>query len=148
MFAVIAIYCSLVDMFWKTEVIGELYLVRSADKTWVVRWLSYILGIGSNWQAVLRSFRRRKRGWLGGCHIFWVSEVIGKPYYVRSADQNVGGSVGVCFVLFQVVDSFFCCGLWRQGGQSWEAKAGELVTFKLLIFVGIYILTLLSLIVV
>ena len=70
--------------------------------------------------------------------MFWVSEVIGKPYYVRSADKNVGGSVGVlfCFVLFQVFD-FCCCGLWRQGGQSWEAKAGELVAFELLIFVGI-----------
>ena len=30
--------------------------------------------------------------------IFWVSEVIDKPYYVRSADENVGGSVGVSFV--------------------------------------------------
>ena len=24
--------CSLVDFFWKTEVIGEVYLVRSADE--------------------------------------------------------------------------------------------------------------------
>ena len=48
---------------------------------------------------------------------------------MRSADENVGGSVGVCFVcffLFQVVDVYICCG---QGGQSWEAKAGELVAF-------------------
>ena len=31
-FLVIENYCSLVDIFWKTEVIGELYLVRSADE--------------------------------------------------------------------------------------------------------------------
>ena len=58
---------------------------------------------------------------------------------MRSAYDNVGGSMGVCFVLFQVIGTWyiFCCGLWRQGGQSWEAKAGELVAFELLIFVGI-----------
>ena len=67
---------------------------------------------------------------------------------MRSVDENIGGSVGVCFVLFQVVDTFFCCGLWRQGGQSWEAKAGELVSFELLNFMGIYTLILLSLIVI
>ena len=31
-FLVIENYCSLVDIFWKTEVIGELYYVRSADQ--------------------------------------------------------------------------------------------------------------------
>ena len=37
--------------------------------------------------------------------IFWGSEVIGKPYFVRSADENVGGSVGVCWFLFCFRDS-------------------------------------------
>jgi len=32
---------------------------------------------------------------------------------VRSADEYVVGSVGICFALFQVVDIFGCCGLWR-----------------------------------
>ena len=31
-FLVIENYCSMVDIFWKTEIIGELYLVRSADE--------------------------------------------------------------------------------------------------------------------
>ena len=31
-FLVIENYYSLVDLFWKTEVIGELHLVRSADE--------------------------------------------------------------------------------------------------------------------
>ena len=55
----------LVDILWKTEVIGELYLVRSADKN-----------VGGSVVVML-----------------WVPEVIGKPYYVRSADENVVGSV-------------------------------------------------------
>ena len=39
--------------------------------------------------------------------IFWVSEVVGKPYYVRSADENVGGSVGFDFLfLFEGFDKF------------------------------------------
>ena len=71
------------------------------------------MGIKSNSQAVLRTVRRRKRGWFGGRF----------------------------FVSFQVVDMFFCCGFWRQGGQSWRAKAGGLVAFEILIFVGIYINT-------
>ena len=29
--------------------------------------------------------------------IFWKTEVVGKPYYVRSADENVGGSVVVIY---------------------------------------------------
>ena len=56
---------------------------------------------------------------------------------MRSADENVGGSVDVCFCFVSGSRHIFCCGLWRQGGQSWEAKAGELVAFELLIFVGI-----------
>ena len=55
----------MVDIFRKTEVIGELYYVRSA---------------GEN---VGRSV----------VDIFWKTELIGKLYYVRSADENVGGSV-------------------------------------------------------
>jgi len=31
-FLVIDNYCSLVDIFWKTEVIGKLYYVRSTDE--------------------------------------------------------------------------------------------------------------------
>ena len=59
----------LVDILWKTEVIGELYLVQSADEN------------------------------VGGSVvvIFWVPEVIHNTYYVRSADENVGISVGVYF---------------------------------------------------
>ena len=63
----------LVDILWKTEVIGELYLVRSADEN------------------------------VGGSVVVisWVPEVIGKPYYVWSADENVGDSVvDVLFVIF------------------------------------------------
>ena len=67
---------------------------------------------------------------------------------MRSADENVGGSVDVCFCFVSGSRHIFCCGLWRQGGQSWEAKAGELVAFELLIFVGICINTQLSWIVV
>ena len=70
---VIENYCSLVDIFWQTEVIGELYMVQSADEN------------------------------VGGSVvvIFWVSQVIRKPYYVRSADENVGSSVvDVLFVIF------------------------------------------------
>ena len=73
-------YCSLVDIFWKTEIIGELYLVRSTDEN-------------ANGSVV---------------NILWGSKVVGKSYYVRSADENVGSSVGVCFALFQVVDISFC----------------------------------------
>ena len=63
----------LVDILWKTEEIGELYLVRSADEN------------------------------VGGSVVVisWVPEVIGKPYYVWSADENVGDSVvDVLFVIF------------------------------------------------
>ena len=51
--------------FRKTEAIGKLYLVRSAEEN------------------------------VGGSvvDIFWESEVIDKLYYVQSADENVGGSV-------------------------------------------------------
>ena len=61
-FVVIENYRSLVDIFWKTGVIGKLYYVRSADEN------------------VGRSV----------VDIFWKTEVIGKLYYVRSADENVG----------------------------------------------------------
>ena len=36
--------------------------------------------------------------------IFWVSEVIGKPYYVSSADENVDASV-VDVLLFFVIEN-------------------------------------------
>ena len=77
-FVVIENYRSLVDIFWKTRVIGKLYYVRSADEN------------------VGRSV----------VDIFWKTEVIGKLYYVRSADENVGGSV---------VDIF-----WKNG-RNWQA---------------------------
>ena len=66
--------------------------------------------------------------------IFWVSEVIDKPYYVRSADENVGGSVGVYFVLFhQGFDRFFVV---IYGGT--ETRAGELIAFEVLVCVDRY----------
>ena len=66
--------------------------------------------------------------------ILWVSEVIGKPYYVRSAGEDVGGSVGVCSVLFhQGFDNFL---VTSYGGR--EARAGELVAFEVLVCVDIY----------
>ena len=72
-FLVIENHCSLVDIFWKNEVIGEPYDVRFADEN------------------------------VGGSVVVisWVPEVIGKPYYVWSADENVGDSVvDVLFVIF------------------------------------------------
>ena len=66
--------------------------------------------------------------------IIWVSEVIGKPYYVRSADENVGGSAGVCFVLFnQELDGFYVV---SSGGR--EARAGELIAFEVLVCADMY----------
>ena len=38
--------------------------------------------------------------------IFWVSEVIGKPYYVSSADENVDASV-VDVLLFFVIENYY-----------------------------------------
>ena len=54
----------------------------------------HILENGSNSQAVLRYVRSADEN-VGGSvvNIFWKTEVIGKLYYVRSADENVGGSV-------------------------------------------------------
>ena len=54
----------------------------------------------------------------------WVSEGTGKPCYVQSADKNVGGSVGVYFVLFSGFDIFVVV---SYGG--WEAGAGEFAAF-------------------
>ena len=64
-FFVIENYCSLVDIFCKTEVMSKLYYVRSADEN------------------------------VGGSvvDICWKTEVFGKLYYVLSAEQNGGGSV-------------------------------------------------------
>ena len=57
-------------------------------------WLDYT-GNGSTWQTVLlRTVRWRKRGWFGGWYI-WKTEVLGKLYYVRFADENEGGTVVV-----------------------------------------------------
>ena len=63
----------------------------------------------------------------------WLSHVLvngssSKPYYVWSADESMGGSVGVCFVLFQVVDIVFLMlvteeGRPELGGQNWRARS-------------------------
>ena len=66
-FLIIENYCSLVGIFCTTEVIGELYLVRSTDEN------------------------------VGGSVVVWALEVFGKPYYVRPTDENVGGSVVVIY---------------------------------------------------
>ena len=94
-------YLSLVDILWKTEVIGELYLVRSADEN-----------VGGSVVVIFSGYRK-----------FLASRTTCGP---STKTWGFGG----CFALFQVVDIYFCCGLWRQGGQSWEAKAGELVAFE------------------
>ena len=56
-------YCSLVDIFLKTEVIGKLYCVRSADEN-----------VGGSGGSVV--------------DIFWKTQEIGKLYYVRSANET------------------------------------------------------------
>ena len=55
----------MVDIFWKTEVIGKLYYVRSGGEN-----------VGGS-----------------AVGIFWITQVLGKMYYVPSADEDVGGSV-------------------------------------------------------
>ena len=75
--------------------------------------------------------------------IFWITQVLGKMYYVPSADEDVGGSVvdilrkteaiaicstygpppkrgwyGGCFVFCFLGFDIFCCELWRQGGRA------------------------------
>ena len=125
-------YCSLVGIFWKTEVISKLYYVRSAVEN------------------------------VGGSVVdmFWKSEVIDKLYDVWSADENVGGLVvdilekrkklascttcgpptkrgcyGGCFVFYLGVRYIFCCELSRQGGQSWRA-----CSIWVLVYVDIYMI--------
>ena len=53
------------DIFWKTELIGKLYYVRSDDEN------------------------------VGGSvvDIFWITDVLVKLYSVRSTEENVVGSV-------------------------------------------------------
>ena len=56
--------------------------------------------------------------------IFWVSEVVGKLYYVRSADENVGGSVGFGFLfLFQGFDKFLVVSYGGREARSWRARS-------------------------
>ena len=53
---------------------------------------------------------------------------------MRSADENVGGSAGVCFVLFnQELDGFYVV---SYGGR--EARAGELIAFEVLVCADMY----------
>ena len=49
---------------------------------------------------------------------------------MRSADENVGGSVGACFVLFQVVDIYIVVGDGGREARAGRPEAGELVAFK------------------
>ena len=58
---------------------------------------------------------------------------------MRSADQNVGMFGGCLFCFVSGNRYIYLSGLWRQGGQSWKVKAGDLVTFEILIFLGIYV---------
>ena len=82
-------YCSLVDILWKTEVIGKLYYVRSADENVGGSVVDIFWKNGRNWQAVLRAVSQR----------------------------NEGGTVGV-FCLFEGFNIFL---LWvmQAGRPSW-----------------------------
>ena len=76
---VIENYCSLVDIFWKTEVIGKQYDVRPADENVGGSVVVIYSGYQMHLKAVLRAICRRKRGWFGGCLICFVS---GSRYFL------------------------------------------------------------------
>ena len=89
---------SVVDIFWESEEIGKPYYVRSPlTKTWVIRWLTY----------------------------FGKTQEIVKPYCVRSANETRVVRWVVIWFLVLVSgfrDSIYLgCELRRQGGRSGEA---------------------------
>ena len=68
--------------------------------------------------------------------MFWKTEVFSKLYYVRSADENVGGSVGVFLFCFRDSMDFLLCVM--EAGRP-ELEGVHLgVAFKVLVCVGIY----------
>ena len=69
-FLVIDNHCSLVDIFWKTEVIGKLYYVRSTDENVGGSVVDALWKNGRNWQAVPRAVRLRNEGGTVGVFCF------------------------------------------------------------------------------
>ena len=77
---------------------------------WILLQLGWnILENGSRWQAVLLYVRSADEN-VGGSvvDIFWKLEVIGKLYYVRPADENMGGSVVDIFRKTQDIGKLYC----------------------------------------
>ena len=88
--------CSLDDVWWKTEVIGKLYYIRSADEN-----------VGGS---VVDIFRK--------------TDVIGKLYNVWSTNET--RVVGECLCVFR--DSIdFCCELRRQGRRAEDLRIGCII---------------------
>ena len=82
---------SVVDIFWKTEVIGKLYYVRPADENVGGFGGWHIWKNGRNWQAVLRAFRQRNEGGTVGVlfFVFWDSIYFVVSYGGREAELEI-----------------------------------------------------------
>ena len=129
-------YCSLVDIFCKTEVMSKLYYVRSADENVGGSVVDIFWKNGSNWQTVLRTVRWRT---VGGSvvGIFWKTVVIGNCTTYGPPTRR--GWYGGCLFFSCFRDLIhFCCELWRQGDGAGETQSMVSCSIWILVCVDIH----------